>query len=168
MPDSTPYDPLIQALRNLPPAPHALSRERLLFEAGRASARPRFEWLWKTTTAVLACSTLVLTGFAVDPPHAPRGVEIVRQFAPAPVVADRPVDGERDAVAVEVPAVGEEMLIAVHIRREILEGGIDSMPEDRRADDLPGPQRERGIADLTDGLPLDGVFAFPVPRDIRK
>jgi hypothetical protein len=55
--------PVADALRDLAPATPAISRDRVIFEAGRASMRSPYAWLWKAGTLFFSGTTLAL-GYA--------------------------------------------------------------------------------------------------------
>ncbi len=94
-----PIDPglneVAAALAALRPNPPALDRDRLLFQAGRASA-PR-PWLWRATTAASTSAAAVLAALLIFRP-APPAVEIERVVyvrdqpppAPPPPQKDKP------------------------------------------------------------------------------
>jgi hypothetical protein len=89
-----PIDPglneIAAALGALQPNPPALDRDRILFQAGRASAgRP---WLWLATTAAATLVAAVLAGVLVFRPAPPPVVQIVYKDPPAPTPAPPPQD----------------------------------------------------------------------------
>src|SRR5262245_12822464 len=60
--------PFADALKRLAPQPAHLSRDALLFEAGKAAASSRLPlWAWPAATAVFAGLSLVLAAFLVSP-----------------------------------------------------------------------------------------------------
>src|SRR5262245_7863486 len=65
-----------RTLKSLSPAPAAMDRDVLMFQAGRASAR-RNGWRWPVATAVLASTAIVFA--------------LLWQQRPAVVIVDRPV-----------------------------------------------------------------------------
>ncbi len=83
MPDrlTPPPDPLADALARLEPAPAALNRDRLLFQAGADSRRWAVR-LWQFTAGILAA-----VGFAAG----------ARMYFRPPSVVERVVYIERDA-----------------------------------------------------------------------
>ena len=56
--------PFADALKRLAPQPPHLSRDALLFEAGKAAAGPRLApWVWPSATGTFAALSLVLAAF---------------------------------------------------------------------------------------------------------
>lgn len=160
MSEPTAFDPLAQALKNLPPAPHALSRERLLFEAGRASARSPFDWLWKGCTGVFGASTAVLAAFLAFPQVNERGGPLLANNPPptqAAVVAPLVVDSPAYFVSTPVAEIDRDSLAVIRRRQDILAGG--ELPESLGV--TGSPVDRRPLYEPGDGYAPTGLFAFP-------
>jgi hypothetical protein len=118
------------SLARLAPSPAALDRDRLMFQAGRASVRVR--WLWPACTgaAVLTAASLALV-LALRP--APisvveQRVVIVRQETPPPVPPHSdplPEPRRETLVWSDEPLPQTEYL---RRRQEVLRWGVDMLP----------------------------------------
>src|SRR4051812_19659855 len=93
-PDDESLNELTQALAGLPPAPIGF-RDRLMFEAGRADARPRRRWLWPGATALTMGVAACL------------GVALALQPAPTPVTHTVYVERRLPEPVREPPALPE-------------------------------------------------------------
>ena len=90
-----PIDPglseIAAALAALRPAAPAVNRDRLLFQAGRASA-PR-PWFWRATTAVAVTTAAVLAAVLIFRPAAPANqierIVYVHDQPPPPLAAPK-------------------------------------------------------------------------------
>jgi hypothetical protein len=98
-PPGTP-DPLARALAGLDPAPAALNRDRLMFDAGAASRRPVIR-LWQ-----LAAGAMAAVGFAAGLNWRPPVVVVREVVAGGGAPAGRPVP--RDPPAPPPPEVAAE------------------------------------------------------------
>jgi hypothetical protein len=122
-------DPLAQKLARFTPDGSGLDRDALIFQAGRASVRPRPIWPIAVVLLTIAQSltlylyltkpTMLETPFAV----APHSVE------PQP----------RDEISPAVPAISDDPRLWSH-RRAILVGNIDDLPRIFPDDDLIAPE----------------------------
>ena len=76
--NSPDLSPFADALKQLAPQPAHLSRDALLFAAGKAAGGSRIPpWLWPTATGSFAALSLVLAGFLVSP--SPAGMQYVER-----------------------------------------------------------------------------------------
>jgi hypothetical protein len=158
--------PFADALKRLAPQPPELSRDALLFEAGKAAAAPRaFPWLWQTTTGVFAAVSFVLAAFLMSP-EPPRVVH-----APAPPTVNyipdphRPPPPEADPGPPTRPKAraSEEFTQTARLlkqRRDVLRWGVDMLPESKPA--AAGPSADVAARETTHWLSLPpGTFALP-------
>jgi len=124
--------PFADALKRLAPQPAHLSRDALLFEAGKASAHSRIPvWVWPSATALFAALSVVLAGFAAMP--SPARVEYVYVQVPQPM-PDRPsvdsIDLEPPPKAARTQSAEElERMRMLQVRRDVLRFGVDMLPE---------------------------------------
>lgn len=104
------------ALTQLRPSPGALARDQLLFRAGQASVR-QHRWLWPCATAasLLLASGLGLAWLARSEPQQVQHLVIVRETAPAALMA-------REEAR---PPVSAEYL---RLREQVLRRGLDALP----------------------------------------
>jgi hypothetical protein len=72
-----------------------------------------------------------------------------------------------DSMTISVLELTPEMISSIRLRQEILEGGIDQLPDEQPPYGLANSAGGKSIFELTDGL-SGGVFAVPVPRDFKK
>jgi hypothetical protein len=161
--------PLAEALRSLAPTSTAISRDRLLFEAGRAAAA-RPSWLWPGSTMLFAGLALFLAAFVVFPnPQTPtvvvreRIVEVrVPEIAKAPPV--EVPSGVSPAHVAEVvqddSGPSPEAVHMFHVRNDVLRWGVDMLPVSKIVD---RPSISRNTADdLNRWLEIPpGTFAVP-------
>jgi hypothetical protein len=116
MPAETPLtpDPTLARLARFSPAPPALDRDELLFQAGRASARPGRAW--KSAVAVLVVAQVTTLALWLGSPSHPApvpGPETVRTPTPSSAPAsDHPLDASSYAALVRwdgdsLPPAGE-------------------------------------------------------------
>ncbi len=174
MPDLPIHDPLTQALRNLPPAPHGLSRERLLFEAGRTAGRSQFVWVWKAMTGVFGFATLVLVIALTDHTGDRRNdiASVSKNSTPAPTAivqpTSTPIPPDLDSFVIHIEELTTEAIAAAQTRRNILEIGIDGLPEDRLPAGITYRTREFTIQELTDGFADASVYANPHTSPLKK
>jgi hypothetical protein len=85
-PPHPPPDPLAAALAKLDPAPPAIDRDRLMFQAGAASRAPVIR-LWQLTAGFLAAIGFAAGMFFRPPAVVERVVYVEKSAAPSP---DRP------------------------------------------------------------------------------
>lgn len=135
----TPMDRELEAaLGGLRIAPAAISRDRMMFDAGRASARRRSR-LWQGSAAVLAIALLV--SIALRP--APIGPE-----RPTEAVARQQISIEPVAQsAAHVEPLNLERAQAfrqyIRMRRAVLERGVEVIPASDGIRDNPAPPLTR-------------------------
>jgi hypothetical protein len=158
--------PFADALKRLAPQPAHLSRDALLFAAGKAAVSPRLKWAWPSATAVFAGISFVLAAFLMSP-DSPRV-----QYKDRIVYVNQP--GESDGSprmatkpAPAKPKVSEsedlsDAAKAYQVRRDVLRWGIDMLPESKS-----DGGRSPGVAqrDLPRWLDLPpGAYAIPDAR----
>jgi hypothetical protein len=162
--------PFADALQRLAPQPPHLSRDALLFAAGKAAAQPRLAaWVWPTVAAGLAALSLVLGAFAISPDPEPRYVERVQyvyvpaERAPGPARA-MAADDSAEAPRPQAKARSAEEIEAarmLQVRRDVLRWGIDMLPESPSPRGA-GPSQDVAARELTRWLNLPpGTFALP-------
>jgi hypothetical protein len=170
--DDPNLDPTAKALRELPPAPHGLNRERLLFEAGRAAARNPLVGLWKFATGLFAASTLLLAFFLFSPqPREIRdyargqSVEYPSKTAPATstVAYTSPVIVPETTELVELTDLQKETIL---LRQALLAGGLDALETEFARTppglaNLPPPGIRKPLFEPGDGFTPGGLFAIP-------
>jgi hypothetical protein len=136
--------PFADALKRLAPQPAHLSRDALLFEAGKASAHSRIPaWVWPSTTALFAALSVVLAGFATSPstPHIEYVYVNVPQPMPDPPPSTDTIDRtEAPKAAKPRSAEDHERTRMLQVRRDVLRFGVDMLPE-------PKPTRQGPSAD---------------------
>ncbi len=143
-----PLTPLEEALRRLAPLPAALQRDRVMFEAGRASARSARPWQAAAATSALAAVALG----AVLLFHRPAPVVVERTIvlgAPPPAVEPAPPEERPDPGTAPTPppvlsaplAFGESEYL--RRRRDVIRWGVDVLP--------PPPPRAPAPPPLTPG-----------------
>ena len=165
--------PFADALKRLAPQPPELSRDALLFEAGKAAAHPRGvggPWLWQTTTGIFAALSFVLGAFLMSP-DAPR-VDVAP--APPPTTGyipepHRPPPPEADpGLPPPKPKAqaSEEFTQTARLlkqRRDVLRWGVDMLPEAKPA--AAGPSADVAARETTHWLSLPpGTFAVNPAR----
>jgi hypothetical protein len=154
--------PFADALRRLAPQPAHLSRDALLFEAGKAAATRLPAWVWPSVAGGFAALSVVLAAFlmSADPPAAPE----VRYVYGAP----SPPMPEADAVPKPEPAAkprplksSEDLSETARLlrqRQDVLRWGIDMLPESKPA--AKGPSADMTAREVTHWLGLPpGTFA---------
>jgi hypothetical protein len=127
--DLTPLESVLQGLR---PSSGTLSRDRVLFEAGRSAARPGRAW---PTLAVL--STTVATVLALVLLFGRPGPQIVERTVvvqvPVPVPAPPAKEATPEEIEPDLPPPPAAATLGqtdyLQRRREILRWGIDMLPE---------------------------------------
>ena len=117
------------SLGKLAPCPAALDRDRLLFEAGRASARPGRLWQGAAAAASLTAAALALLLVLRPAPVTvvePRVVYVHERPAPQPAPEDPATPPAEVATADdEAPVPQTEYL---RRRQEVLRWGVDMLP----------------------------------------
>src|SRR5579883_1576259 len=120
------------ALAALAPAPAALDRDRLMFQAGRA-ARAGFHWGWPVATGVLAAAAAALALVMVLRPPVVTETVVVHvpvEPAPPPKAVAEP-SGSPEVVALQ-PVAGETESAApagyLRLQEQILHWGLDALP----------------------------------------
>jgi hypothetical protein len=133
-------DALAGALRGLAPRPVGLDRDRLMFQAGRASA-PR-GWAWPLATVASAAAAAVL------------GVLLWVRPEPAPRVVYLPA--ERPATASDERAPGPDAGAApgrwshyLQLQEDLLRDGLDGLPA---PSDTPSPEGQQTVDALLKSL----------------
>ena len=161
MPDD--LTPFADALRLLTPQPPVLSRDALLFAAGKAAGRPR-PWLWPSAAGAFAALSAVLAGFLASP-VAPvvHYVELERIVYIERPAAERVETAEPTPPAVNLTASTDdesrERLRLLQVRRDVLRWGVEMLPESKPS---AGPSPDVVARDLTNWLNLPaGTFALP-------
>lgn len=95
-----PRDPLDDTLRDLTPAPHAVGRDRLMYDAGYAAGlaaarrRPAAR-LWPAAAIAATAAALLLAASAPDEGPMPKGATVV-ETVPAPTPELTPVRPMRE------------------------------------------------------------------------
>jgi hypothetical protein len=119
----TPADnELISALGDLRPSGGAIDRDRLMFQAGRASMRSR-RWMWQGTTLVLAVALGISLMLNMQTPQRQNPVAIqiaeVQTFTPEPIAMDEYEDEYQ-------PRPGDGAFLK--LRNDVLSKGVDALP----------------------------------------
>jgi hypothetical protein len=175
--------PFADALKRLAPQPAHLSRDALLFEAGKAAAAPRLApWVWPSATGTFAAVSLVLAAFLIAP-EAPGSSEpqVVYVYPPPPdpgaasgnrgdrITPSSP-EPERQQVAKASPEPSEAARL-LRQKRDVLRWGVDMLPESKSPGG--GPSADVTAREVTHWLNLPpGTFAVnptapkkPAPKD---
>ena len=146
-----------EVLSALEPAGHDIDRDRLMFEAGRASVH-RARWVWPSAAAVLLAALVVSVVARPEPLVVERTVTVTipppkAEWEVAPSKS-RPDAGTRDM---------SELVAYAKLRQEVLARGVEALGEPRyfstthdgeplSVDDLlgtePKPRGPRGPSDL--------------------
>jgi hypothetical protein len=162
--------PFADALKKLAPQPPHLSRDALLFLAGRAAASPRLpKWTWPSVAGGCATLALVLAAFLAAPgdtevtykervvyvnntPEAPRAdhADAVPEVAPIEPKAKSSPDYSQTARMLKQ-------------RNEVLRWGVDMLPESKSNSDVQSHDATVRELQLRHelGLPA-GTFAIPM------
>ena len=170
--------PLASALRELAPAAGGLSRDRLLFEAGRAAAAIPHAWIWPVAAGGFAVLAVVFAGLmAASEPrtlvvYQDRPVE-VRVEVPVPVEAVADPHRDPSPSVPEIAAVAQtspstpvaEARRMVELRRDILRWGVEMLPTPKPGASSASPP---GDPEMREWLrPLPGVYASPYTFPFR-
>lgn len=138
-----------EALSALEPAGHDIDRDRLMFEAGRASAR-RIRWTWPTALAVLSVALVVSLGARPEPVIVERTVTVT---VPQPIAKQEmvPLSPLPDAGTGDM----SDLVAYAKLQQEVLARGVEALPEPRYSSRVG-----------SDPLPsLDGLLGIPLrPR----
>jgi hypothetical protein len=167
-------DPLIQSLRNLPPAPHALSRERLLFEAGRAAGTSQQKNLWKKLAMTLGATTaglLAVMGLWIsnNPRNAPETSpypmnhlysDVASSSGNKTVQGIKPPAQAGDDQLPEVRDFSAQALAAIKQRQSLARFGEGALPDSAPAREIAMPDRPASSLDTPEKF-LQGVLAIP-------
>jgi len=153
--------PFADALKRLAPQPAHLSRDALLFEAGKAAASSRLPpWAWPAATATFAGLSLVLAAFLVSPSD-----PIIRVVYVQPAAAGRPSIANNveppQAPKTEKPRSTEDMekVRMLQVRRDVLRWGVEMLPDSKSA--KGGPSQDVVARRVTNWLDLPpGTFAL--------
>lgn len=161
--------PFADALKRLAPQPPHLSRDALLFAAGKAAGAPRLApWVWPTATGTFAALSLVLFAFVVSPAPQPAVVYVERPVAvapPAPELAPEPPASPPAPPAVvrkddRFDQEARETARLLQQRRDVLRWGIDMLPEPKAGG--AGSFADDNAREVTRWLNLPaGTFAIP-------
>jgi hypothetical protein len=124
--------PLEAALGQLAPAAGALSRERVLFEAGRASARPGRTWPLLAGASSLLASVLALV-LLTRPAQVVEHTVIVRVAQPPAPPSPPPPEPAADNPLVEQTEPTTDFFVSgetdyLRRREEVLRWGVDRLP----------------------------------------
>lgn len=167
--------PFADALQKLAPQPSHLSRDALLFAAGKAAGRPKLPaWAWPTATGTFAAISFVLTAFLVSPSESvvpDTRVEMVyvpvdhhAPKLPTSVPSDKPVPKVRPKPPSEEPT---DVARAMQMRRDVLRWGVDMLPESKSAG--RGASPDVTAREVTHWLNLPpGTFALPAHQPPKK
>jgi len=166
--------PFADALQKLAPQPSHLSRDALLFAAGKAAGQSKIPvWVWPTATGTFAAISLVLTAFLVSPsetvlpetrvemvyvpvdPHAPPQPPLPEP-KPAPKAKPNPPSEEATDIA-----------RAMKMRRDVFRWGVDMLPESKSGGGGSSP--DVNAREVTHWLNLPpGTFALPAHQPPKK
>lgn len=170
---------LAESLRSLDPASTTISRDRLLFEAGRAAATPRLGWLWQGGTVAFAGLSLVLAMFVAFP-SAPAQVIVERERiievrAPAAPKSVEPPSANSQSRGEVVehdskPASNDqrfspESVRMFHVREDVLRFGPEMLPDPQPVEKTVSPPEARDIERWLEVPP--GTFAAPQQKAPR-
>ncbi|HJZ93066.1 MAG TPA: hypothetical protein VKE40_19475 [Gemmataceae bacterium] len=145
--------PFADALKRLAPQPAHLSRDALLFEAGKAAGAPRVPaWVWPTAAGFFGCTTLVLAAFLAAPGEAtfPAGPPIAQVLPARPPAPDaRGMIDDVSPIAPPAPAAkpkkarpdddSSDQTRMLQVKRDVLRWGVDMLPEPKPAASGPSP-----------------------------
>jgi hypothetical protein len=134
--------PFADALQRLAPQPPHLSRDALLFEAGKAAASPWLApWVWPSAAGLFAALALVFALFLIAPStpetqYVERTVYVYReQPSELPPPSAEPERVQVTAKNENPPQSDESNELAQMYRqkRDVLRWGIDMLPESKPA-----------------------------------
>ena len=150
-PHESPLTDVERALLTLAPAPPALDRDRLLFEAGRRSAPGRR--LWPCATAALALLAAGLGAAMVLRPAPPPIVRIIPMDRPVPPPPTAPASPEP---ADESPAPAGPGYF--QLQEQLLTRGLDGLPEPPPPPAVPPEALEHLLGTPGRGSPESSPF----------
>ena len=160
--------PLADALKALVPATTGMSRDRLLFEAGRSAAASRLTWLWPAGTVLFAGLSFVLVGFIAFSERPTQTVVVQRERiveVPVPVPVDNPQPSPpnfNEVVHVD-SGPNAETLLMFQMRRDVLRWGVSMLPPSKPVEKTP--KRGDSTRDLERWLDVpSGTFTAPYSR----
>ena len=144
--------------------PIALSRDALLFSAGKAAATRTPSWLWPSATGAFACMSLSLAAFLVSP--APAEVRYVERERIVYVERTSPQNMVKieesptpTSPSTEVDDAIRERARQIQVRRDVLRWGIEMLPASKASN---GPSPDVSAREMTHWLSLPpGTFALP-------
>jgi hypothetical protein len=161
--------PFADALKRLAPQPAHLSRDALLFEAGKASAGPALApWVWPSVAGFFAALSFILAAFLIAPdshgaPEIQYQVVTVPQQAPEPAATP---GNYPETTPKSKPAKSEDYTETARLlrqKRDVLRWGVDMLPESKPA--AKGPSQDVAARELTHWLDLPpGTFALPAAQ----
>jgi len=166
--------PFADALQKLAPQPSHLSRDALLFEAGKAAGQSKIPaWAWPTATGTFAAVSLVLTAFLVSPQTALQPVTRVEMvYIPVehPPAQPTPVPDEKPVPKAKPKPHSDEATSfarALQRRRDVFRWGVDMLPESKSGSGGPSP--DMTAREVTHWLNLPpGTFALPAHQPPKK
>jgi hypothetical protein len=163
--------PFADALKRLAPQPAHLSRDALLFEAGKAAGAPRTApWVWPGTAAGFAALSLVLAAFLFSPVggstvvYVDRPVYLTTPATPEPPPESKPtVPAFVTDVRKRPDPEAAETARLLRQRRDVLRWGVDMLPESKPS--TGGPSPDVTAREVTHWLNLPpGTFALPATQ----
>jgi hypothetical protein len=164
--------PFADALKRLAPQPAHLSRDALLFEAGKATVSPRMKWAWPSATAAFAGISFVLAAFLMSPgsPSVQYVDRIVYVNPPAESdgparVATKPEPAKPNKVSESEDL--SEAAKAYQVRRDVLRWGIDMLPESKSDGGRSPGVAQRDLPRWLDQPPGAGTYAIPPARPMQ-
>ena len=166
--------PFADALQRLAPQPSHLSRDALLFEAGKAAGQPVIPaWAWPTATGTFAAVSLVLAAFLVSPQASVQPetrVEMVYIPVDHPPAPPAPVPEQKPVPKAKSKAPSEEatnIARALQMRRDVFRWGVDMLPESKSGGGGPSP--DVTAREVTHWLNLPpGTFALQAHQPPKK
>ena len=122
--------PLEESLARLVPAQGGLSRDHVLFEAGRASARPGRAWPLLAAGSALAAAVLGVLLLTRPGPQVIEHTIIVRvpESAPSPAPEKPPAVTRGEQAEPQSPAFALGQSDHLRRRQEVLRWGVDVLP----------------------------------------
>jgi hypothetical protein len=133
-------DALAGALRGLAPRPGKIDRDRLMFQAGRASA-PR-GWAWPLATVASAAAAAVLGVLLWARPESPPRTVYVQTERPATASDER-------ASGPDAGAAPGRWSHYLQLQEDLLRDGLDGLPA---PSDAPAPEGQQTVDALLKSL----------------
>lgn len=165
--------PLAEGLKALVPAPTTLSRDRLLFEAGRAAAAPRLAWLWPACTFGFAVATALLAVFVVWSDRPPQTVVVERERiveVRVGVPVEKPIElspaPRLHEVTHEDEGISAETVKMYQVRRDVLQWGVAMLPGTKPARKVSLSSQNAGDLERWLEVPT-GTFVAPPAKQPR-